>query len=728
MTVMKIAERPPGSPVAQTWWHAPGTWSGPPAAYRVPPAYWDTGAITSPWRRQPDRLWFLYNSGQQFLSPIDDPMRSQLRGYQWAGNYNQPFFDPLLIAKGQGAAPVLAPLRQAAAVRTVPMQNELGYQMVYLRDNGVPIGATPASTPNYVVAGPTMIGPMSLAQPIIRGEQVGQGTQPQIPNPTVGCELGEGTGLQPTPAPFCSPPYPACPYGETDGMGAWPPQLAPPGAAVYGMDVGGQPVYARAPTAPAQYPPTFGASNYPLVPYADNPGGVTHGLKGVRTGARAAPNPGERPGGDPWATPPAPGPLRPVGGSTPSATSMAWPHLSQWMLATVGWPSACPQGFELEQLSDGIWACMRPGHAPRYLGDPLSTTLSRLLATLAAQAGYSSPAAFLDAAKRGGARDPNPRRSNPGGVLAGMAVVGAGAAAYFCWPRVVHYEEATGADGSTTAYRIRKHGCRSAEPFEATMLRPVAGRLEPVQTRTFGEPQPAYAYLQSLGAQGSAPAPETNPTRVANPAWPWALGAAVIGGAYVYCRPHEAAREEVEVPGGLRIVRSLRYLGCWVSKPWDATETAAFPDGAATESRHEAFKSKAEANTWLFGTPAPADVPGGDDQTPQTGEPPRVPTPEGFPVTNPAWPWIAAGAVGLGTATAIVACRPRQFFESSTDADGAAVEWLLEHQPCTTDRPYRSVLTVRGPSGAVLFKEQRYFDDKAAADAYGAKSRSALAS
>lgn len=99
------------------------------------------------------------------------PMLMQL-DYQWAGTYPKRIWDPLTYYRGYPAAPVLSPGREGVYMRAVPTHNEVGYQNVLLRDNGVPLGGLPDSTPQYAFSGPIQTGYMDFIRPIMRREQL----------------------------------------------------------------------------------------------------------------------------------------------------------------------------------------------------------------------------------------------------------------------------------------------------------------------------------------------------------------------------------------------------------------------------------------------------------------------------------------------------------------------------------------------------------------------------
>lgn len=200
--------------------------------------------------------------------PLDHyPMQTAMGPVMWAGR-GLGKWDPLPGYGVGPAAPYLSPEREGAYLRTVPMHNGLGYQMVLLRDNGVPIGGTPQTTPQYVTAGPIQAGYTSFVQPIMRAEQMPLGGgRPILANPSLGGNAGpwawnvrqtlRGAGV----------------YG---GPYAWPYIDPPGGYKVIGTNEGGWPIFAELPQAPAVYPtqveaPAQRADGNPGFPLAGAP-------------------------------------------------------------------------------------------------------------------------------------------------------------------------------------------------------------------------------------------------------------------------------------------------------------------------------------------------------------------------------------------------------------------------------------------------------------------------
>jgi hypothetical protein len=180
---------------------------------------------------------------QPFAADGRRPLANQ-GGAQWAGTYPKDMWDPLTHFRGYPAAPRRPPISEGIYMRTVPQHNELGYQMVALRDNGVPIGGTPETTPNYVFAGPVQIGYMSAVRPIARREQMPGTVPPRVPNPPalpstesmIQGANSAGYGV-----------YGGGPYSDV-------PATAPGFYPVRNAVMGGWPTYMYRPVGPAQLP------------------------------------------------------------------------------------------------------------------------------------------------------------------------------------------------------------------------------------------------------------------------------------------------------------------------------------------------------------------------------------------------------------------------------------------------------------------------------------------
>jgi len=219
--------------------------------------------------------WPMYLTGRTQYPLSSAPMQTAMSPNMWAGS-ELGQWTPL---KGYGAnypaAPQLSQMQQAEYLVTQPMQNENGYQMVAVRDNGVPLGGTPATTPHYVTAGPIQPTALGFVQPIMREEQTPLAGDPRRPsfNPTGGplqrhmAQRGVLRRNPLTPSGFMESPIDpdSGPFqwnnrqGATVGpMGggpeAWPFVTPPPGYIMAGTDAGGWPVFALAPDAPPDLP------------------------------------------------------------------------------------------------------------------------------------------------------------------------------------------------------------------------------------------------------------------------------------------------------------------------------------------------------------------------------------------------------------------------------------------------------------------------------------------
>lgn len=198
----------------------------PPAGIRDANAYYGTSMANT----------------QRFAVDMRRPLTASLDA-TWAGAYPKTMWDPLYYFRGYPAAPVRSPVSEGIFVRTVPTHNELGYQMVLLRDNGVPIGGTPETTPNYVFAGPLQIGYMSAVRPIARREQMPGAIPPRSVNPAVPSFAAMVAGAN------------AAGYG-VDGGGpysSWP-ATGPGWYPVRNAVMGWWPTYMYAPVGPPQLP------------------------------------------------------------------------------------------------------------------------------------------------------------------------------------------------------------------------------------------------------------------------------------------------------------------------------------------------------------------------------------------------------------------------------------------------------------------------------------------
>lgn len=173
---------------------------------------------------------YTYDSRHPMLAALD---------YQWAGTYKKKIWDPLPYARGFAAAPYLSQARQGVYWRAQPVHNELGYQMVLLRDDGVPVGGEPASTPNYVFAGPIQAGYTSFVRPIMRAEQM-----PRVPPPDLRIPREQSQAMT---GPYGGGPYTTKP-------------LQPPGFETSHVGIeGAWPMYMYRPVAPPNLPPAVGS-------------------------------------------------------------------------------------------------------------------------------------------------------------------------------------------------------------------------------------------------------------------------------------------------------------------------------------------------------------------------------------------------------------------------------------------------------------------------------------
>lgn len=155
--------------------------------------------------------------------------------YQWAGTYKKKLWDPLAFYRGYPAAPILSQARQGTFWRAQPVHNELGYQMVLLRDDGVPVGGERASTPDYVFAGPIQAGYMDFIRPIMRREQM-----PRVPPSELRIPREQSQAM--------TGPYGGGPYARRP--------LQPPGFATVENGIQGDwPTYQYRPVAPMRLPP-----------------------------------------------------------------------------------------------------------------------------------------------------------------------------------------------------------------------------------------------------------------------------------------------------------------------------------------------------------------------------------------------------------------------------------------------------------------------------------------
>ncbi len=204
---------------------APGTWPHPPTFY--------FGANNPP---HPDLLrnanaYFGkgLGNGSSYVYDMRRPMLAQL-DYQWAGTYPKKMWDPLTFYRGYPAAPKETPERLGAFLRSVPVQNELGYQNVLLTDKGVPVGGEPYSTPQYVFAGPIQAGYMDFVRPIADRRVL-----PKYPPPSTKILQSQDAAL----------------YGVYGGGPYSRPPLQPPGwATERGGIMGDWPLYQVRPVAP----------------------------------------------------------------------------------------------------------------------------------------------------------------------------------------------------------------------------------------------------------------------------------------------------------------------------------------------------------------------------------------------------------------------------------------------------------------------------------------------
>jgi len=188
---------------------------------------------------------------QRFDMDMRRPLTASL-DYQWAGSYPKTMWDPLPYFRNYPAAPMRSPISEGVFVRAVPQHNELGYQMVLLRDNGVPIGGTPETTPNYVFAGPVQIGYMSAVRPIARREQMPGVVPPRQPNPG----MVSMAPAVPTMAGLIAGRNAAA-YGVNGGgpYSDWP-STGPGWYPIRGAVMGSWPTYMMKPIGPAQLPIT----------------------------------------------------------------------------------------------------------------------------------------------------------------------------------------------------------------------------------------------------------------------------------------------------------------------------------------------------------------------------------------------------------------------------------------------------------------------------------------
>lgn len=186
----------------------------------------------------PNAFWGAgMGNGARYVFDQRRPILQQL-DYQWAGTYPKRQWDPLLYYRGYPSAPIISQEREGTYMRAQPELNELGYQNVLMRDNGVPIGGEPGSTPQYVFAGPIQAGYTSFMRPIARREQM-----PDV--------LPDWRNIRQTQAQAQYGVYGGGPYSD--------PPLQPPGFATVGGGLGDWPLYQYRPEFPPQIPPPGGA-------------------------------------------------------------------------------------------------------------------------------------------------------------------------------------------------------------------------------------------------------------------------------------------------------------------------------------------------------------------------------------------------------------------------------------------------------------------------------------
>ncbi len=204
-----------------------------------------------------------YASPRARVPSLQHPMQSAL-DYVWAGS-QVGSWDPLAAYNGYPTAPYLDPTREAQALRTVSMRDGLGYQMVMLRDNGVPIAGLPGSTPDLVKGGPIQIGYMSATQAVLDRSQlgVGWGGAPPMPNPAPRTrkqaqrqmrQHNPGRAVFPTVLNIMEAKRQQGYGAQAGSPHAWPCQTQPHGFQTVGQDVGCEPVYGYQVVGPP--PPT----------------------------------------------------------------------------------------------------------------------------------------------------------------------------------------------------------------------------------------------------------------------------------------------------------------------------------------------------------------------------------------------------------------------------------------------------------------------------------------
>jgi hypothetical protein len=200
----------------------------------------------------------MYQTGRTQFPLASAPMQTAMNREVWAGAELGQWTPLAGYGAGWPAAPHLSQMQQAAALVTQPMHNEVGYQMVAVRDNGVPLGGTPATTPRYVTAGPIQPGYTSFVQPIMRIEQTplaGRRRRPEF-NPMPSDPSGPvELPIDPRSGPWRWNEMQGPTIGPMGGgPGAWPFVQPPPGYMMAGTNEGGWPVFALRPVAPPNLP------------------------------------------------------------------------------------------------------------------------------------------------------------------------------------------------------------------------------------------------------------------------------------------------------------------------------------------------------------------------------------------------------------------------------------------------------------------------------------------
>lgn len=157
--------------------------------------------------------------------------------------------------------------------------------------------------------------------------------------------------------------------------------------------------------------------------------------------------------------------------------------------------------------------------------------------------------------------------------------------------------------------------------------------------------------------------------RQPNPVWPWVVGGAVaaIGVTAYACRPRQISQDSLLI-GGVTYSRTINFRGCKIraagihAAPLRYEVLVSAP-GVSTRTRK--FRNLEEAQAWngedlskYYNNPGAPDAP---SRNTMYFNPSRTQSAAQAAArrSNPAWPWIAGGAVAAASVGAYF-CWPRR--------------------------------------------------------------------